>query len=315
MLSGLRRVNTVKKALTSAFALAAALALFVVLTPRGDAASAKVLANSLTFPDSSAEDPLGPDISSTKVSNDNQGNLTIVVNIPNRPQLTADMLILLFVDSDANAATGDAQSLGADYVIQLDALDGEAGVGLFRWNGTDFVATGVPQTSLVFSYTNGATIKLSAADLGGTKRFNFAVLAISGLVVAPTGEIDETNAHDDISPDPGHGFHAYEVKTVAPTLVVKSFGTRPAKPRPSGSFTVNIVVARSDAAPLTSATLACKATLGGKALRPTSTILVGSRASCTWSIPKTAKGQTLRATITVQAEALKASRSVVAKIG
>jgi hypothetical protein len=310
------RGGTIKKALTPAVALAAALAMFVVLAPHGDAAPAKALANSLTFPDSSAEDPLGPDISSITVSNDDKGSLTLVVNIPNRPQLTGDMLIEIYIDSDNNAATGSPQLLGVDYVIQLDALGGPAGVGMFRWNGTDYVATGVPQASLIFSYTNGATIKISNAELGGTTRFNFIVVALSGLVITPTGELDDTNAHFDVSPDPGHGLNAYEVKTVPPALVVKSFGTRPVKPRPSGSYTVNLLVARNDAAPIENATLACKATLGGKALAPSGRTLVGTRASCTWTIPaKKTKGKTIRGTITVQSGSLKATRSFSATVG
>ena len=56
------------------------------------------------------------------------------VNIPNRPQLTRDILAVLFVDSDANPATGDPDILGADYLVQL--FLGE--VVLFKWDGTDF---------------------------------------------------------------------------------------------------------------------------------------------------------------------------------
>ena len=46
------------------------------------------------------------------------------VAIPNRAQLTQDMLLLLFVDSDANPQTGDPAELGADYVIEV--FGGEA---------------------------------------------------------------------------------------------------------------------------------------------------------------------------------------------
>ena len=63
--------------------------------------------------------PLAPDITSTTVSNDDAANLTFRVAISNRPALTPDMVVLVFLDTDQNTATGDPQSSGADYVIQL----------------------------------------------------------------------------------------------------------------------------------------------------------------------------------------------------
>ena len=73
--------------------------------------------------------------------------------ISNRPALTPDMAILIYLNTDQNSATGDPQSLGADYVIQL--IPGA--IGLFQWNGSDYVAA-QSQTSLIFSYdTTGPT--------------------------------------------------------------------------------------------------------------------------------------------------------------
>ena len=167
--------------------IGAATALLVALTPAGSAAPSQTGKNSVTFQDSTGEDALAPDITTVVLSNDDKGLLTWVINTPNRPTLTADMLFLIFVDSDANSATGDE---GVDYIIQLfGPLEGSAEIGLFRWNGTDFIATGGSQATLAFSYANGATIRLNASELGGTKRFTFNVLAISGLALTPTGEV------------------------------------------------------------------------------------------------------------------------------
>ena len=105
-------------------------------SPRRSAASSHAAANSQTFDDSVGEDADAPDITSIAVSNDDAGNITLLVNISNRPALTPDMLLLLFLDTDNNAATGDPDSLGADYAIQLQA----GAVGLFQWNGSDYVA-------------------------------------------------------------------------------------------------------------------------------------------------------------------------------
>ena len=75
------------------------------------------------------------------------------------------MIFLLLLDADANPASGSADFLGADYIVELDGpLTGPAGAGLFRWNGSDYTATGRPQTTLVFSYANGATLKINASS-------------------------------------------------------------------------------------------------------------------------------------------------------
>ena len=92
----------------SAFALA--------LVP---AATAHPLSGSKTYPDSVGENAAAPDITSVVVSNDNARNLTFKVNISNRPQLTSDMLIAGFFDTDENLKTGDVKGTvgnpGDDY--------------------------------------------------------------------------------------------------------------------------------------------------------------------------------------------------------
>lgn len=302
--------------LAAGAALSGGVAALAAAAPGGQAAPASQLKNLVTFQDSVGEDSLAPDIVSVTVSNDDQGNLTFAISISNRPTFTADMLMQIVVDSDANPQTGDPNVLGADYIIQLAALGGPTSVILFRWNGTDYTAAGVPQTSLVFSYANGATIKVSSADLGGTKRFNFAVLVLSGLVVTPTGDVDDTNSHFDLAPDPGHGFWPYDVKITPATLVVKSFGTKPLTPKSGAPFTVFLVAARSDTgARVQSGTVRCKATIGFKPIRVKSSAVNSGRASCTWLIAKTAKGKRMRGSITLQSGGLRTTRTFSARIG
>ena len=160
--------------------------------PGGAASPARSTANSTTYTDSTGESAAAPDISTIVVSNNDAGLVQLRINVPNRAALTRDMLLFLFVDSDANAATGDPESLGADYVIQI--FEGEA--ALFKWDGTDFTRRpgDPPATSLVFSYQGGATISISAAELGNTKRFGFAAIVVSGIVFDPaTGDPDFTS--------------------------------------------------------------------------------------------------------------------------
>jgi hypothetical protein len=91
-------------------------------------------ANSQTFQDSVGEDPAAPDISTIVVSNDDAGTITFRINVPNRAQLSQDLVAILDIDSDANQATGDPNNFGADFILQY--LLGEA--ILFKWDGSDY---------------------------------------------------------------------------------------------------------------------------------------------------------------------------------
>lgn len=272
-------------------------------------------ANSATFQDSTGEDAQGPDVTTIRLANDNRGAITFTVNVPNRPTLTGDMYMLIFLDTDANPATGEPD-IGSDYAIQLlGPLTGQASVGLFRWNGSEYTAAGVAQSSLIFSYANGAaTIRINAAELGATKKFSFVVLAVTGVVLGPDGEPDDTNARFDAAPDAGHGLYSYDVKTAPPSLVVRSFRSSPAKPRAGRRYTVSAVVARSDTgAAIQSGRVTCTASIAGRPLRGTPALVRG-RASCAFAIPASASGKTIRGSMRVVSQGVRAGRSFSAKI-
>ena len=280
----------------------------------GTAAPKLVSANSTTYQDSSGENAAAPDITTLVVSNNDAGVISFRINVPNRAQLTQDMLFLLFADTDANPQTGDPESLGADYVIQI--FGGEA--GLFRWDGSDFTrrAGDPPATSLIFAYQGGITITISAAELGNTKRFGFAVIAISGIAIDPaTGDIDFTNALSDDAPASGAGFYQYEVKITPPTLVVKSLKPTPAKPTAGRAFTLRLVAARSDTgAVVQNGRVTCVGRIGKARLKAQVQRVVAGAATCMWNLPPTAKTKTFRGSVAVVFEGLKASQSYAGKI-
>jgi hypothetical protein len=271
-------------------------------------------ANSVTYQDSTGEDPAAPDITTIVVSNDDARALTFRVNIPNRPELSRDIALVMFVDADANQASGDVELLGADYVIQL--LAGE--VALFKWDGTDFTrrAGDPPATSLVFSWSGGVTIRISAAELGNTKKFAFGVVAISGLVIdETTGDVDDANAKRDGAPGAGAGFFQYQVKTAPARVVFKSLKTAPASPKAGGTFTVRMAATRSDTgAAIVNGRVDCTAKAGARSVRPNSERFVGGQAVCVFTVPANASGKTLRGTITVVFEGKKLARPFSAKI-
>ncbi len=284
--------------------------LLVVLPSVALGGAARTTANSATFADSTGEDASAPDITSVVVSNDDAGLITFKINISNRPALTPDMIALLFLDTDQVATTGDPNSLGSDYAIELDP----GSVGLFKWNGSDFAAA-PSQASVTYSYdATGATIHVSANELGKTKGLNFGVDVYSGIAVDSSGNPDFTNAHDDLAPDPGHGFFAYKVQTKL-TLSVVAFTTSPKPAKHAKNFVAGLAINESDTGgPVQSGTVTCSATIASKHLAPLGHALKNGIAGCIWHLPITSKGKTIRGTVTVTVQGVKASRSFSAKI-
>jgi hypothetical protein len=273
--------------------------------------SARSLSNTTTFPDSTGEDAAAPDITSVVVSNNDAGNITFQINISNRPALTPDMFVLLFFDTDQNSATGDASLLGIDDVIELDP----GLVNLFHWNGTDFVAA-PSQASLTYSYLpTGATIRISAADLGKTKAFRFRAVAVSGLTIDAAGNSDFTNVHSDTAPDPGHGLFTYQVLTKL-VLSVTAFNTSPKPAKAGRPFSATLAANQNDTGgPVASGTVTCAATIAFKGIPAVTHILTNGVANCIWRIPATAKGKTLRGTITLTVHGVKVTRTFSSRIG
>jgi hypothetical protein len=299
----------------SGFALAIGVALVVLPaaaagTSASDKASpARVAANSTTYQDSTGEDPQGPDITTIVVSNDDAGMVTFRVNIPNRPQYGRDIAAVIFLDSDANQATGDAQNFGTDYVIQL--LLGE--ILLFKWDGADYTVAAT-QSSLSYAWSGGPTIRINTSDLGNTRRFTFDVTVVTGLVFdETTGDIDDANARRDFAP--AVGLFTYEVQIARPTLVVRRVTSTPLRAKAGRPFSVRLVAVRSDTgAALQNGRVTCVGRAGTTRLRAQLARVTGGAAVCTWMIPANAKGKTFRGSVTVAFEGLRASGSISRKI-
>jgi hypothetical protein len=219
------------------------------------------------------------------------------------------MLILIFMDTDGNLSTGDVQADGADYALQLEP----GAVSLFKWNGTTYDPA-QSQTSVTYGYdATGATLRVSAADLGGAKVVNFFVVAISGLVIDSSGNLDDTNAHSDAAPDPGHGLYKYNVIAKL-TLKATAFTTAPKPAKAGKKLTASVAVNESDTnGPVTSATVACVGTIKGVRIPATHTLTSGI-ASCSWKLPAKAKGKTFLGKITVTVRGTALTKSFSARI-
>jgi hypothetical protein len=295
----------------SRLAILLALAALLVGVPAALGGSSHAAANAQTFTDSIGEDANAPDITSIAVSNDDAGLITFQVNISNRPALTPDMFVLVFLDTDQNASTGAADFLGAEYAIDLEP----GSVGLFQWNGTDFMQA-PSQTSLTYAYAStGATIHLSAADLGSTKGIGFGVEAVSGVTVDAAGNPNFDNAHADLAPDVGHGFYSYQVLTKL-VLTVTAFTTSPKPPKAGRTFSVSLAATENDTkGPVRAGTVTCPATLAGKRTVAVRHVVANGVATCVWRIPKTAKGRIMRGTITLTLQGAHVTRPFTARFG
>ena len=265
--------------------------------------------NTQTFTDSTGEDPLSADIATIVVSNDDAGTITMRINTPNRAQYSQDVAVFFDIDSDANQATGDPQSFGADYFLAL--FQGE--IVLFKWDGSDYTLS-ASQSSLSYSWAGGPTIRINASDLSNTRRFSFAVQTVAGIAFDPvTGASDCTNCHRDFSPT--FGLHTYPLKITKPALVVKSLKPLPAKPAAGKPFTLRLVAARSDTrAVIQNGRVTCIGRLGSARLKAQVQRVQGGAATCTWSIPANAKGKTFRGSVAVAFEGLKAQQSYAGKV-
>lgn len=286
--------------------LAAAL---VVLPGGALGSSSHVTVNSQSFPDSVGEDANAPDITGVDVGNTDAGLVTFHIKISNRPTMTTDMAVAIWMDTDGNSATGDPNAAGADYFIELDP----GVVGLLKWNGTTY-DNAPSQTSLVFAYdATGATISVSAADLGGAKTLKFAVAAISGITTDANGNADFTNIHVDLAPDSGHGLYAYTVITKL-TLTATGFTTAPKPAKHGKRFTATLAASESDTSgPVATGTVTCVATVKGVRIAATHSLANGV-ASCSWKLPLTSKGRTLFGKISITVQGTTLSKSFSAKI-
>ena len=273
------------------------------------AAPAGPASNTQTYQDSTGEEPGSPDVTTIVVSNDDAATITFRINTPSKAQYSSDVGIVMFIDSDANQSTGDPESLGADYIIQL--IQGE--ILLFKWDGSDF-SLSATQASLNYSWSGGPTIRINASDLNNTRRLNFDVTAVAGIAFDPTtGAIDCTNCKRDFAPT--IGFFTYDVKITKPTLVVKSFKPTPAKPIAGRPFTLRLVAARSDTgAAVQNGRVTCVARLGSARLTAQVQRVQGGAATCTWNIPAAAKGKVFRGSVTLAFEGLKAGQSYTGKV-
>jgi hypothetical protein len=250
-----------------------------------------------SFTDPAGDSGTAPDITAVTAANDATGaNLTFTVRT-NQAALAADAVVFLYFDADQNGQTG---SNGVESVL----LVGSGGWEYLKWNGSAFAAANAASANA--SYANGLlTFKITKADMGGSDKLAFWV---------DTAQFDAADnvIAQDTSPD---GDSIYEYTVMKPlTLRAGATTAVPAAPKAGKSFVVRTRITRGDTGgPLASGAVKCTIRIGTVAIRATGRV-AGGVASCTMTIPKTAKGKTVRGTMKVTLQGVSTSKTFSYKI-
>ncbi len=234
------------------------------------------------YPDAAGDGKGSADLTGVSILSDTVGQIVFTVATAADP-LAGGAWTGLFLDTDANPDTGAFGTLGAEYLIFL----AEGGYEFARWTGSDWDWDAPYTTVRVRSNATGVMFSLNRSELGGTTSFNF--WARSGRGEAALGQVDDA---------PDDGTFNYTLAAGGPDIREVGVKTTPdAGPRAGRQF---VVQATSLALPVLPAnglspqpdSYTCSAKLGAKALRGQG---VGS---CTFAIPKKAKGKKLSVSLT-----------------
>lgn len=271
--------------------------------------------NASTYGDTTAEDPAAPDIVRVRVSNGDAGVVTFRADVPNRPTLTDAMRVYVWIDTDLDTATGVG---GMDYWLLVDPIsykDHDVH-GLYCADsvcGAPPPDRPPPSGTITHTFANGSTIDVDSSYLGDTRRFRFYVVVIDGIAVSPGGGFDFSNYHSDRAPD--EGTWVYDVRIGPGRLLVERFSTQPARPRSGSRFSVRLRAVRDDnGLPVRPGKVICRATTAGRLVPLVRRAFARGEGVCTWTIPASWKGKTIRGSISIVSEGRKVTKTFARKV-
>ena len=304
-MKGTRRLAAAGAALAG---IVAAAVTAISLAPAEAAVSnaVRMASNSVTFQDSTGEARGGPDIGTVVVSNDNAGLVSYAITFANRSGFTANDMLLIGLDTDRNATTGDPP-YGFDYTV--GAMSGDSAV--LRWDGVSHTWTLGSMNTLVTSWAGSVfTARINASELGAATGFRFLVLADANP--------EDADAPVDFAPDVGKDLWAYDVE-LAPTLAITSIDCTPEPGRRGkplvGKATVAVTRAGAPEALAPDAVVKWQGTVGTVRLNPTAT-KVGQNGvlTSTWKVPKTTKAKVFKVTLTVTMDGVTTTKTHLHRI-
>lgn len=193
---------------------------------------------------------------------------------PNYATLPGEAVVILSLDLDNKASTGDN---GAEGLITV--IGGE--VQLERWDARAKVWVGdsLPTRLRVRNAGNVVTVDLHRSELVDAARFGFSVTA------ADLDLGSESILGADFAPEDG-AFWRYTLanKPALRLLATRALGV-PGRPRAGKPFTISLPVARSDTKRgITSGTVTCAVTIDGAKVRAMGLVRAG-RGECSLVVP------------------------------
>jgi hypothetical protein len=264
-----------------------------------------------SFSDATGDAVASADIATVVVSSDNLAVLTFQIVFAAKPSRTSPLVV--YIDSDRNAATGDPARVGADYSVAPGYASDGSGFRVGRWNGTQFkeISFGsfeAPDLSGVV-----LTFSFDSYYLGRTTGFNFLVAT----------EIGDGASTLNRAPDIGQPPWSFGMKVTPVRISVARLTTRPRSPRAGHTFAASLVVKASARVDLGRILIpSCKARAGTKPLSltqrfPEENVFPDkgtATVKCTWRIPLRTGGKLLRGSVAVTFHGRRLARSFSAKI-
>jgi hypothetical protein len=269
------------------------------------AASSRPLAGGRDeLPDPSGDSGVAPDITTVAIANDNAGKLTWRIALPNRTQFNAPDLVQILIDADFK----DTGEEGFEFLIQADPAQGPA---LFKWNGD-------------WQDTQSKTVSASFASGVLEISVDFRELDGELLIFYLYADTLPTNSEQfDYAPD-GTGAYAYFVDV---PLLIDTF-TKPARVSAGKAAKLSLSAWTNNP---TTAKVTCTGRIGSKKIKgkavsavvsvavPTSDgqLVVTSyqaQASCSFAVPRSARGKTFSGRLTVSKGGVSLSRTLAGKV-
>lgn len=244
---------------------------------------------SAAFPDPANDGDAAPDIASIRVSDATTGWVSFAITTPNYATLPSESILGVTIDTDDRRSTGDE---GAD--VRITSLGGE--YELERWSpgAKNWAPDDAPTRVRMRNTESVVTLDVHRSELGGSNRFGFSV------VTADINTSADAVVGFDIAPDDAPFFTYTFTNNAALKLEATRLFTTPARPRAGKPFVLTLAVRRSDTGKgITSGKVACRVLVNGKRLSAKGSV-VGGGGRCALVVPASAKGKTVRGSITVR---------------
>jgi hypothetical protein len=280
-------------------------ALLVVLLAAASTGLASA-SGQMDFTDPAGDSGTAGDITGVSVSNDDNGQITFRITVPNRSSVGPDDVIAIQIGTDDPDFLAGLRSDGTGWVLAID----QQGPFLLKWTGNNLSEVKPAPKSLSGSFSGGvATISINQADLKPgfpdmslpiELQFNAVTVAFQGLIVA---DEDYAPAIDS----------KWSYRLIEPARTVLTNFDADKTVKAGKKFVVLLGAAHAETGlPLSTGRITCPARLAGKALRGTGKFvtleltspttgrkITSSSAACSFTVPKGAKGKLIRGSMSV----------------